>query len=77
MGLTIMWEHPVVEPYSLIQPVDYTHLSHVRSVPAYFTIDHFVVSPQVHQAVAEANVLHCGGNPSNHSPIYLKLRVGE
>ena len=77
MGLTIMWEHPVVEPYSLIQPVDYTHLSLVRSVPAYSTIDHFVVSPQVHQAVAEANVLHCGGNPSNHSPIYLKLRVGE
>ena len=77
MGLTIMWEHPREDPPSLIQHVDYTHLSLVRNVPAYSTIDHFAVSPQVYQDVSEAGVIHCGGNPSNHSPIYLKLSVGD
>ena len=77
LGLTIMWEHPDVDPGHMVQQVDYTHLHTVRDAPHYSTIDHFAVSPQVYQVVSEAGVLHCGSNPSNHSAIFAKLKVGD
>ena len=77
LGLTIMWEHPEAGHLNNIQQINYTHLSTVRNIPAYSILDHFVVSPQFYQVITSAGVIHSGSNPSNHSPIYLKLSVGE
>ena len=41
------------------------------------TIDHFVSNPRVLNAVTEAGVLHNVLNTSNHSPIYVKIDVGQ
>ena len=77
MGLTIMWQNPDSNPLHIVQNVDYTHLHIVRNVPAFSTIDHFVLSPQVYHAVSEAGVIHSGSNPSNHSAIFAKVKVEE
>ena len=75
LGLTIMWQNPDNDPMHCIQDIDYTHLHFSNDVPAYSIIDHFVVSPQVYNVTREAGVIHSGDNPSNHSPIYIKLSV--
>ena len=77
LGLNIMWQNPDSDPSHIIQHVDYTHLQVVKNVPAFSTIDHFAVSQSVYNVVSEAGTLHSGDNPSNHSAIFAKLRVGE
>ena len=77
LGLSIMWQNPDNDPLHNIQIVDYTHLQIANNTPAYSTIDHFVVSPQVYNIVSEAGVVHSGSNPSNHSAIFARLNVGE
>ena len=78
LGLPILWANPDNDPQCSIELVDYTtHLHTVRDTHAYSVIDHFAMSPQVYDAVSEAGVLHDGSNLSNHSPIYVKLNVGE
>ena len=39
------------------------------------TIDHFVSNDIVLKSVTEAGVIHSGENPSNHSPIFVKLQL--
>ena len=41
------------------------------------TIDHFVTTQRVYDAISDAGVIHSGENPSNHSAIYAKLEVGQ
>ena len=77
MGLSILWQNPDDDPQHNIENVDYTHLQFNRNTPAYSTIDHFAASTQVIRSVAEAGVIHSGINPSNHSAIYAKLRLGD
>ena len=46
-------------------------------MPAYSSIDYFVGSNLICRSTTEASVIHNGDNPSNHSPIYTKLDVGQ
>ena len=39
------------------------------------TIDHFVGNDLIHKSVTEAGVIHSGENPSNHSPIFSKIKL--
>ena len=41
------------------------------------TVDHFVVSPRLLPLVEGCGVIHRGDNLSVHSPIWLKLQVGD
>ena len=77
LGLTFMWQNPDPDPTHYIQEVDYTHMHLSNNVPSYSTIDHFVVSPGVYNVTTEAGVVHSGANPSNHSPIFAKIAVGD
>ena len=76
-GLLIVWQHPVDEPGHSIASVDYTYCSTARGQASYSTLDHFVTSQRLYSAISDAGVIHSGDNPSNHSPIFLKVKVGE
>ena len=41
------------------------------------TLDHFCLSENICKDIKEAGVFHDGDNLSNHSPIYLKVHLGE
>ena len=61
-----MWQH---------HTVDYTHIhTDMRSTSV---LDHFLVNERLVHLVEDCRVLHKGDNMSRHSPILLKLRVGE
>ena len=77
LGLIIVWENPDSHPEHQVNHVDYTHCSVVRGVASYSVIDHFVSSQGLYNAISEAGVIHSGENTSNHSAIFLKLKVGE
>ena len=66
LGLTSLWS---------IFGVDYTHM-HTDFVST-SVLDHFLVSRRLVPLVESCQVLHKGDNLSRHSPILLKLRVGE
>ena len=66
LSLIPLWEH---------YDVDFTHL-HTDSKST-SVLDHFIISESLLQHVESCQVLHRGENPSRHSPILLKLRVGE
>lgn len=56
-------------------PIDFTHIhTDVRSTAI---LDHFLVSARLISLINECKVLHRGDNLSRHSPILLKLRVGD
>ena len=40
------------------------------------TIDHFVANETLLKTVVEAGAIHSGENPSNHSPIFVKFKLG-
>ena len=77
IGLQVVWQNIDNDPEHYIENVDYTHCSIVRGIDSYSTIDHFCVSQRVYNAINEAGVIHSGENSSNHSAIYLKLKVGD
>ena len=55
--------------------VDYTHIhTDMRSTSV---LDHFLVNERLVHLVEDCRVLHKGDNMSRHSPMLLKLRVGE
>ena len=56
-------------------PVDYTHIH--TDLKATSTLDHFVMNKRLINLISDCGVLHLGDNPSRHSPIILKLKVGE
>ena len=72
-NLKIFWE----TPNNKIQDVDYTHMFVSDRTTSFSTIDHFVSNFRVFDATTEAGVHHDAQNPSNHSPIYVKIDVGQ
>ena len=77
LGLVLLWQNTDNNPHHWIQPVDYTYLSVSNNVASCSTIDHFGASHRMYTAVKEAGVIHSGENLSNHSAIYLKIRLGD
>ena len=65
-GLVPVWK---------IYPVDYTHI-HTDMVST-SVLDHFLVTERLVPLIEVCKVLHSGDNMSRHSPILLKLNVGE
>ena len=65
-GLVPLWE---------VHPVDFTHIH--TDMSATSILDHFLVTERLVPLVDECKALHLGDNMSRHSPILLKLRVGE
>ena len=64
-------------PSDKIIPVDYTHMFMSENITSFSTIDHFIGNQNVFGSVTEAGVTHYAENFSNHSPIYVKLDVGQ
>ena len=65
-GLVSLWQD---------HTVDYTHIhTDMRSTSV---LDHFLVNERLVHLVEDCRVLHRGDNMSRHSPILLKLRVGD
>ena len=56
-------------------PVEYTHIH--TDLQSTSILDHFLVSERLAALVEDCQVLHSGDNLSRHSPILLKLKVGE
>ena len=78
MSLKIFWENSDNSEDHLIENVDFTHLfTQDNKAPSFSTIDHFAANTRIFNAVTEAGVIHCGANPSNHSVIYAKFKVGS
>ena len=73
LNLHILWENS----NSNIQAVDFTHQFVSKNNCSISTIDHFVSNQQVLHATTEAGVLHHAENTSNHSPIFVKIDVGQ
>ena len=73
LNLEFLWE---VEN-DKIDTIDYTFLFTSDHVAATSTIDHFICNTPVHEAVAEAGVIHDPDNLSNHSPIFIKLVIDD
>ena len=53
----------------------WTILISILTLPA--ILDHFLVSESLLPLIETCQVLHGGDNLSRHSPMLLKLRVGE
>ena len=66
LGLTSVWHG---------REVDHTHM-HTDGVNSSI-IDHFLVSRQLLGLVEDCGPIHRGDNLSRHSPIVLRLRLGE
>ena len=56
-------------------PIDYTHIhTDLKSVSK---IDHFLVNERLLEHVVDAGPLHLGDNLSRHSPVIMKLNIGN
>ena len=77
LDFVIFWDNPDVTGGHSIQAVDYTFLQNTVDGCYKSTIDHFVSNSVCFNSVVEAGVIHLGDNPSNHSPIYAKLDLGN
>ena len=56
-------------------PVSFTHIH--TDLKSTSILDHFLVNDRLLEFVEDAGVMHLGDNLSRHSPIMLKLRVGD
>ena len=56
-------------------PVNYTHIH--TDLKATSTLDHFMVNERLIPFIQDAGVIHLGDNLSRHSPIMLKLSIGD
>ena len=56
-------------------PIDFTFCSPTEL--SFSTIDHYLVSENLESGIKDAGVIHLGDNVSGHSPIYLKLNIGQ
>ena len=66
IGLSSLWEN---------HPVDFTHIhTDDKSVS---TIDHFIVNQRLLPLVSNCGPIHLGDNPSRHSPIMVRLNLGD
>ena len=66
LGLVSLWHS---------NPIDYTHV-HTDGVST-AVLDHFLCNERLLPLVLECTPLHTGDNLSRHSPILLRLNVGE
>ena len=66
VGLVPLWQS---------HAVDYTHIH--TDMKSTSVLDHFLVNERLANLVEECKVLHRGDNMSRHSPILLRLRVGD
>ena len=66
LGLVPVWTH---------HPVDYTHVH--TDFKSTTTLDHFIVTPRLLPLIQESGVIHRGDNRSRHSPIFLRLKLGN
>ena len=66
LGLVPLWN---------CYPVDYTHIH--TDMTSTSVLDHFLVSERLVPLVEACRALHMGDNLSRHSPIILKLKVGD
>ena len=66
LGLVSLWQDG---------NTDFTHV-HTDGVGR-STIDHFLLSPRLLDLVEEFGPVHRGDNLSRHSPIFLKLQLGN
>ena len=69
----IYWENQVQAEGHHIHTVDYTHHQVLNGETFVSTIDHFVSNNALYNSVVEAGGFHSGENPSNHSPIFVKV----
>ena len=76
IDFNIFWENPDETQGHFIQNIDFTFQYSNNEEIFTSKIDHFAGNLNVYNAVKEAGVLHSGDNPSNHSPIYLKIKLG-
>ena len=66
IGLVSLWS---------AYPVDFTHVhTDNKSVS---TVDHFIVNPELLPRVCGSGAIQAGDNLSRHSPIWLKISLGE
>ena len=73
INFLIFWENTGQADNHLINEIDYTY-QHLNNGEIFVsTIDHFVSNRTLYNAVIEADVIHSGDNPSNHSPIFAKI----
>ena len=56
-------------------PVNYTHIH--TDLKSTSTLDRIMVNERLLSYIVDAGVMHFGDNPSRHSPIILKLNLGE
>ena len=56
-------------------PVDHTHVH--TDFKTTSTLDHFIMNKRLLALIDDCGVVHLGDNPSRHSPIILKLKVGD
>ena len=66
VGLTSVWEK---------FPIDFTHVH--TDMKSFSTLDHFYLSQHLLALVVDAGPIHLGDNPSRHSPIVMKLELGD
>ena len=66
VGLVSLWEH---------HQVDFTHIhTDDKSVS---TLDHFIVNQRLLPLVTDCGPIHLGDNLSRHSPIMVKINLGD
>ena len=56
-------------------PLSYTHIH--TDLKSTATLDHFLVNERLLSVISDAGVMHLGDNLSRHSPIMLKLAIGN
>ena len=66
IGLKSVWEK---------FPVNFTHIH--TDFTSTSTIDHFLVNERLLDLIEDAGALHLGDNLSRHSPIMMKLNIGN
>ena len=66
IGLKSVWEK---------YPVNFTHVH--TDLKSTSMLDNFLVNERLLEYIEDAGVMHLGDNLSRHSPIMLKLRVGQ
>ena len=76
LNFKIFWEVENLEEELNIQEIQYTYSQCSNNQLIKSTIDHFVANETLLKTVVEAGAIHSGENPSNHSPIFVKFKLG-
>ena len=74
-SLKLLWENSDLVDCDV--DVDFTFMSTANGTNSISTIDHFACSSRIFNIISEAGVIHSSANTSNHSPIFVKLDIGN